>query len=467
MTKRAAIYCRISDDREGLGMGVKRQQEDCEAILKREGWELVDLYIDNDISAYSGKKRPSYERMLEDVKNGRIDVIVTWHSDRLHRQPKELEEFITICESTKVQVSSVQAGYLDFSTPGGRVNARIIGGMARYESEIKSERIKRKAKQSALEGKPWGRSQRPFGFEEDYLTVRESEAVIIREMADRYLAGESMNSLARSLSERGIRTSTGSVFGHQQLRRILVSPRWSGRREHLGEIVADAIWPAIIEPEKQDLIRKILLDPARTNDKKARRYLLSGGLIICGVCKQTMISHPKEDVRRYICRKDQITNGKACGKIYIKADWVEELISEGILMRLANPVLFLKLQNKTSGDKSKDLALNEYKKLSAREVELGELFAEGGITKEAFSAASKKLKANLKDLDMVLNSYAVNQVNKLHIEKAQDALKNWEHLSLDQQRATIKLVLDRVEIMPGRAGYNKIDLSRINPVWKV
>jgi site-specific DNA recombinase len=93
---KAAISCRISEDKVGAGLGVARQREDCEALTAKRGWDLVGLYVDNDVSAYSGKKRPEYRRLLDDMEAGKVDAVVAWHTDRLHRSPRELEEFIDI-----------------------------------------------------------------------------------------------------------------------------------------------------------------------------------------------------------------------------------------------------------------------------------------------------------------------------------------------------------------------------------
>lgn len=67
---RTAIYARISSDIEGSGAGVKRQVQDCHELATRLGWPVAGEYIDNDLSAYSGKRRPEYERMLADLADG-------------------------------------------------------------------------------------------------------------------------------------------------------------------------------------------------------------------------------------------------------------------------------------------------------------------------------------------------------------------------------------------------------------
>ena len=88
-----AIYARISLDAEGEAKGVKRQVDDCTAKAKELGWPIADTYVDNDVSAYSGKIRPAYERMLTDMQDGTIDAVLVYNSDRLNRSPEEFERF--------------------------------------------------------------------------------------------------------------------------------------------------------------------------------------------------------------------------------------------------------------------------------------------------------------------------------------------------------------------------------------
>ncbi|MBW0009097.1 MAG: recombinase family protein, partial [Pseudonocardiales bacterium] len=92
--RRAAIYCRISLDRAGAGLGVARQQEDCRELAERLGWPVADVYVDNDVSAYSGKPRPAWQQLLAHVESGTVDAVLCWHVDRLTRSPRELEDVI-------------------------------------------------------------------------------------------------------------------------------------------------------------------------------------------------------------------------------------------------------------------------------------------------------------------------------------------------------------------------------------
>jgi len=89
--KAVAIHARISSEPEGDRLGVTRQVDDCRAMAERRGWPVAELYVDDDVSAYSGKPRPAYRRMLEDIRSGSVDAVVVGHLDRLHRQPKPRE----------------------------------------------------------------------------------------------------------------------------------------------------------------------------------------------------------------------------------------------------------------------------------------------------------------------------------------------------------------------------------------
>ncbi|MER6942556.1 recombinase family protein [Nonomuraea sp. NPDC000554] len=228
---RCVIYVRISRDKEGAGLGVKRQEADCRDLAQRMGWEVLELYVDNDISAYTGKPRPDYLRMLDDLKQGRADVVVAWHTDRLHRSMTELEEYIAACAPHEVVTHTVKAGLVDLSTPSGKMVARQLGAVAVYESEHKAERIKAKHLELAKSGKPTGGGYRPYGYRRIYdqpdpprrivrIEIVPEEADVIRECARRVLAGEALAGLCRDLNKRGIPTTSTGIWTARQVRSI-------------------------------------------------------------------------------------------------------------------------------------------------------------------------------------------------------------------------------------------------------
>src|SRR5437764_2654454 len=204
---RAGIYARISSDREGDGLGVARQIEDCERLAERKGWRVVDQYVDDDVSAWSGKRRPQYLRSLHDLETGTIDGLLVYDLDRLHRQPSELESFIELCQRLRLTNVASVSGDIDLTTPDGQFQARILGAVAKKESDDKSRRIRRKHEELALNGKVSGGGSRPYGYEGDKLRVVPAEAAIIKECVRRCLAGESLRSITINLNARDVPTA--------------------------------------------------------------------------------------------------------------------------------------------------------------------------------------------------------------------------------------------------------------------
>src|SRR4051794_6649419 len=127
----AAVYVRISRDSEKEGKGVARQRKDCRALARRLGWDVADVYEDNDVSASNGKPRPAFERMRTAVEAGRLKAIVVWDVDRLTRTPRELEDVIDWANEHGLKLANV-GGHIDLATPTGRLTARIQGTVARH-----------------------------------------------------------------------------------------------------------------------------------------------------------------------------------------------------------------------------------------------------------------------------------------------------------------------------------------------
>src|SRR5690349_13464343 len=129
---KASIYVRISLDKTGEGLGVERQEQACRELCEHKGWEVREVFCDNDISATTGKRRPGFEALLASDP----DVIVVWHIDRLVRLSRDLERVIDL----GVNIHGVTAGHIDLSHPGGRAVAKTITAWAQYEGEQKAER---------------------------------------------------------------------------------------------------------------------------------------------------------------------------------------------------------------------------------------------------------------------------------------------------------------------------------------
>src|SRR5687767_5811926 len=162
--RRAGIYCRISSDPNGTALGVARQEQDARALAESRGWEVIDTFVDNDVSASSDGRKPrtEYLRLLADIESGRIDAVAVWALDRLYRRPIDLERLIPLVEDKGVLMATV-GGDHDLSTRGGLLHARIMGAVAADESRAKSDRQVRSNIQRRERGLSHG-GPRAYGF---------------------------------------------------------------------------------------------------------------------------------------------------------------------------------------------------------------------------------------------------------------------------------------------------------------
>jgi site-specific DNA recombinase len=466
VTKKAGIYARISDDRGGEGLGVKRQETDCRALAKHHGWEVVEVYTDNDTSAYNGRSRPAYRQMLEAIKAGSIKAVVSWHPDRLHRSPVELEEFIDIIEASRAKVQTVTAGEYDLSTPTGRMQARIVGAVARQESEHKADRIRRKHRELAEQGKYHGGGSRPFGFNQDRRTIQPKEARLVREAAQRVLAGDSLRSIAKEWNARGIKSVQGGLWSVMALKNTLLSARSAGLREHPEVGPKKAEWPAILKPETRKRLQAILNDSHRTANKAGpgRKYLLTGGPGYCGRCGVPLKARPRNGKRAYACLAGPGNRG--CGKLWCVAEPLEAYVRDLVLEALDGPS-FHKLLRAASGEdeKQKEL-LTELEGLRHRREQLATDYADDTISREAFISASKEIDSRLKAINAQLRSSA--ETRTLASLPDTGLWKAWDQSGLDWRRALIGAVVERVEIGPATNGPRNVFRSdRVKVVWRV
>jgi site-specific DNA recombinase len=452
---RAGIYARISSDDDHDALGVQRQREDCEALARRKGWEVVAVHVDNDISAADKRKdRPGFAALMAQLEGGELDDIVAADLDRLVRRPIQLEHFVDKCLDAGVRHLATVGGDVDLGTGDGLLVARIKGAVAADEIDRVRKRVRRKKDELAMAGKPSGGGARPFGFEPDGLTIREPEAEIIRELAGRVLAGESLGSLAADLDRRGIATVSGRSWVPNVLRGMLFAPRIAGLRQHRGEVVGPAAWDPILDRRTWEQLQAHFLTPARRRVGAGRRLLT--GLLVCGRCGARLISGQNNGQRAYVCRKYAGFDG--CGGLAMIAEPLEELITEAVLIRLDSPELAERLAGGHDDDQTDKLAT-----LRDRLDELADSFASGEITRREWLRAREGIEARIADAQRTLRRSSTAAALDLGNEPVRDA---WAGLALERQRAALAAVVERVTIGPAVRGRNRFDPERVDMTWR-
>jgi DNA invertase Pin-like site-specific DNA recombinase len=451
---RAAIYARISQDRSGAQAGVTRQLEDTRKLAADRGWEVVEEFVDNDVSArqrrwstsqrrFVNTTRPRYEALLDAIQEGRVDAVLAWHPDRLYRRIRDLEDLVDMLERNNVDVVTVKAAKVNLSTAADRLNARLLGSVAMYESEIKSERVAAAAGRRARDGKFSG-GMRPYGYERDGVTIREEEARHLRAAYNGILAGRSLAEVTRRLTAAGSTSSTGRPWTPQHLRIVLLSPRFAGLATHRGAIVGEAVWPALVDREAWETVRAILSDPARrTTPGNAPRHLLSGVTFCarqdCGRPCRVSTTGGTGRARRlvYRCPRGHVSRSKELLERFVTEVTLAYLEREGVR---PEPVA-----EDVDASPARDVEVLR-QRLEAVAVD----FAEGVVTKEQFHAATRTLRARIAELDAALAASTRSRAMSV-VDGVPDLRQAWDGFDLDTRRAVVR-ALWRVELAPMPTG---------------
>jgi site-specific DNA recombinase len=341
---RTAIYLRISQDKTGEAAGVTRQQEDCIALADQLSWQVVEVYQDNDTSATSGKPRPAYRRMLADIEADRIDAIVTWHTDRLYRTMRDLEELVDMVEGHKLAIRTVRAGDIDLATPTGRMLARILGATAQHEVEQKADRWLRSVRQRREAGRFSGAGPRTFGREQDG-TIRVDEAEALRDLAPKILSGAvTVRAACKQLDAVGFTTSRGNPWAPDSLRQTLVNPRIAGLSVLNGVILGEGQFEAILDVETWTRLTAYFTARSTGVGGTNARSLLAG-LAVCGfivgeeMCGRALTrGYTSRSI--YQCRTAAMSNRH----VTISAEPLEEMVEAAAKAHLLSPDLRARIE---------------------------------------------------------------------------------------------------------------------------
>jgi DNA invertase Pin-like site-specific DNA recombinase len=255
---RCAVYTRKSSE-EGLDMefnSLDAQREACEAFIasqRAEGWVLVrDRYDDGGISGGT-LERPALKRLIADIREGLVDVVVVYKIDRLSRSLIDFTKLVEVFDANNVTFVSVTQSF-NTTTSMGRLTLNILLSFAQFEREVIGERIRDKVAASRKRGM-WMGGFTPLGYDvrERKLVVNESEAERVRRIFRGFVETESCTKLVQVLRCEGATTKRGRPLTKSDVYRILSNRVYLGEAVHKGAaypgehdaIVTQAQWDAV------------------------------------------------------------------------------------------------------------------------------------------------------------------------------------------------------------------------------
>jgi DNA invertase Pin-like site-specific DNA recombinase len=304
---RAAVYGRNSHVRRGgaPSLSVDSQLDECDhRIASQPSWTLIDVpgnggrgrFRDDGISASQyarNKQRPDWQRLMELISAGEVDILVTWEISRATRDRPVWAALMAACQEHNVLLDVGGTTY-DPRDPDEGFMLDLQAALAVRESGVTNKRVNRLVRARAQSGRPHG--LRNYGYRSVYdestgkLLRREIDpdtAEVVREIARRTLAGESRYAIAKNLNERGIPSPGGAEWQGGNMGQMIIRPAYAGLRVFQGEVIGDASWPAIIDRKDHFRLVSMLQDPERhkfRQDTRVKHLLV--GIAECGKCKK-------------------------------------------------------------------------------------------------------------------------------------------------------------------------------------
>jgi len=485
----AAIYCRISHTADEDQTGVERQERICREVADRLGL-VVDpgmVFVDNNRSAWQrNRQRKGWDQLLKAAREGRVQHVVAYHPDRLMRQPKDLEELLSIADDGDITLHG-QANRRELSDPDDRFFLRIEVAHACRSSDDTSRRIKAATVERANDGLPRAGGIRRYGYDVTGMVIVSREAVIVKEIFTRYLDGDRIQEIADDLNARqvppppghrphkcrataisadpGMEQETAArEWTYARVWSILKTEHFAGILKFRGEVVGPGEWEPIIDAglwaEVQDRRR---FRASENNAKyEQKRFYLLRGLIMCDACDRPMqgaILGDKDHMyRKYRCA-NRIAPGQArCVRTAV-ADKVESFVTEAALYLLEN------LTSAPAQAPSTSLSAQHRAEVAEIETELIDL-------KDMWKA--RELKTHeYREMKAVLDSRLGQLQARTVVRPTATVLKDitgdrarpaWQAMSengeYERQNAILRFLFSAVNIGPATPG-RRFDYSRV------
>jgi site-specific DNA recombinase len=271
---RCAVYTRKSSE-EGLEQefnSLHAQREACEAYIasqRSEGWVLVrDQYDDGGISGGT-LERPGLKRLMEDIEDGLVDVVVVYKIDRISRSLMDFSKLVEVFDRNDVTFVSVTQSF-STTTSMGRLTLNILLSFAQFEREVTGERIRDKIAASRRKGMWMGGSPPPGYVVKDRKLIENPEdAAHVRWVFARFIEIGSATLLAQELAERGVTTTKGHRIDKKFVYRMLNNRVYIGEAVHKGTSYPGEHAP-IIDRGDWDKVHSILTESPRTRAARTR-----------------------------------------------------------------------------------------------------------------------------------------------------------------------------------------------------
>ena len=469
--KQVGIWIRVSTEDQVRGESPEHHEQRARFYAQAKDWHVREVYHLDAISGKSVMGLPETERMLNDVRTGRISGLIFSKLARLARNTRELLEFADIFREYDAELISLQEA-IDTSTPAGRLFYTLISAMAQWEREEIAERVAASVPIRARLGKSLGGGA-PFGYrwENKRLVPEPKEAPVRKLMFELFLRHQRMRAVARALNESGYRTRNGAKFSGNTIERLITDPIAKGLRrsnytKSLGDkkqwkLKPESEWvffpaEAIVSEELWEQCNAIINQQKMRGKRPARRVIrLFSGLAYC-TCGHKLYVPSK--TQKYVCFKCRNKIGM---------DDLESVYHEQLKSFFFSPREITELLSQADQQiKEKEELLRslerETQKIQKEMDVVFRLYMDEKISGDGFYQRHHPLEERLRQINEEMpqlqgeiDFLKIQQLSSDHIlTEARDIYSRWPDLDLNDKRAIVENTVQRITI-----GQDDIDID--------
>ncbi|MCD9071847.1 recombinase family protein [Staphylococcus chromogenes] len=486
--KRVGIYVRVSTEMQSSeGYSITGQINQIEEYCQFNNFKVVDVYEDRGISGKS-MNRPALQRMLQDAKNGHIDCVMVYKTNRLARNTSDLLKIVEDLHKQNVEFFSLSER-MEVSTSSGKLMLQVLASFAEFERNNIVDNIFMGQTIRAKEG--YYQGNLPLGYEKipdskHELMINQHEANIVKYIFEAYAKGHGYRKIANALNHKGYVTKKGKPFSVGSITYILSNPFYIGqiqfakykdwnekRRKGINDkpVIAQGKHSPIIS---QDLWDKVQMRKKQIKEKPqvhGKGTNLLTGIIRCPQCGAAMAASnttntlkdgTKKRIRYYSCSNFRNKGSKVCSANSVRADVIEKYVMDQILEIVKSDKVIKQVVERVNQENRVDVAaLNHdiaYKQQQFDEIntKLKNLVQ----TIEDNPDLTSALKPTIHQYETQLNDIT-NQMNQLKQQQNQDKpnydtnqiatllkqiFQNIETLDKSQLKALYLSVIDRIDI---------------------
>ena len=445
-TPTVAVYCRISKDSNGDGVGVARQEADCREYADRNGMHIADVFIENNTSAFA-KHRPLFEQMIANID--RYDALLVYKVDRLYRRLRDLEGLIDVLGSKPVY--AVASSDVNLATPNGRTVARVMGSIAQGEVEELAGRVRDAARHRAESGRATT-GRRPFGWQRvgHGLEPEPREAAAVATAYSMLLDGYSLSAIARWMNAEGFEGTRGGQWTQSRVSALLRQPRHGGLVVYQGEVRnVDNAEGHIVTKTQWRQAQRILTAPGRKVKGPDAKTMLTG-IMACYKCGGTVRPSSNQSragvrYKTYACVSNHVSWRRETLDTVVDETVVAYLDRNIDVLRAARDQALIAMTGEASADHMAHL-----ERLRDDRGELAKAYADGDLSLDAFKSASKELDQRIEDAESNQSPATPPAVTALL--STDDIAAAWRGTDLVGRRAVLAELLDHITVFPARTG---------------